>query len=89
MNSEEFDKTYREFKVGDDLHDDVKFYISDEQLNKEIHTLVEENKELKDKIKKQQRIIKCVKIDLLSIDYLLNNSINYLNDKCIEMDKEL
>ena len=87
MNSKEFDKKYREFKVADDLHDDIKFYISDEQLNKDIHTLIDENKELKDKIKKQQMIIKRVKIDLLAIDDLLNNIIVYLNDKRIEMDK--
>ena len=81
MNSEEFDKKYREFKIGDDLHDDIKFYISDEQLNKDIHKLIEEKKELENKVTKLRNIIRQVEEDVLAIDDLLASYISNVNNK--------
>lgn len=81
MNSEEFDKKYREFKIGDDLHDDIKFYISDEKLNKDIHRLIEKNKELENKCTNQKITIVGALEDIKAIDGLLISFISDIEEK--------
>lgn len=85
MNSRKFNKKYREFKICDDFHDDIKFYISDEQLNKDVHIIIEENKELKNKVTKLRNIIRQVEEDVLVIVNLLASYKSDVNNKDLFM----
>lgn len=55
--------------------------ISDEQLNKDIHTLIEENKELKNKCTNQKITIVGALEDIEAIDSLLISFISDIEEK--------
>ena len=91
MNSKEFDKKYREFKVSDDLHDDIKYYISDEKLNNYMHTLSDENKELKNKCTNQKittvGVLNNIEEQLKAVNFYVNTLLSF--DIKIIDDEEL